>query len=112
MPPWAQVTIDAWLDRVSITDGHVFRPLRRGSGRLAGEQMTPQAILYIIREYEAIAPHDLRRTFAKLAHKGGAAIDQISQSLGHSSIQTTQRYLGIDQDFNDAPCDHVGLRLV
>jgi len=58
-----------------------------------------------------IAPHDLRRTFAKLAHKGGSALDQIQLSLGHGSIQTTQRYLGVEQDLTDAPCDRLGLRL-
>ena len=58
-----------------------------------------------------VRPHDLRRTFAKLAHKGGAPIDQIQLSLGHSSIQTTERYLGVDQDLTTAPCDVLGLRL-
>ena len=42
-----------------------------------------------------LAPHDLRRTFAKLAHKGRAALEQIQLSLGHSSITTTERYLGV-----------------
>ncbi len=58
-----------------------------------------------------IAPHDLWRMFAKLAHKGHAALEQIQISLGHASIQTTERYLGIEQDLTDAPCDHLGLRV-
>ena len=58
-----------------------------------------------------VAPHDLRRTFAKLAHKGGAGLDQMQLSLGHASIQTTERYLGVEQDLTDAPCDRLGLRL-
>jgi integrase len=58
-----------------------------------------------------IAPHDLRRTFAKLAHKGGSGLDQIQLSLGHASIQTTETYLGVEQDLTDAPCDRLGLRL-
>ena len=58
-----------------------------------------------------IAPHDLRRTFAKLAHKGRAALEQIQLSLGHASIQTTERYLGVRQDLADAPCDRLGLKL-
>ena len=40
-----------------------------------------------------ITPHDLRRTFAKLAHLGRAPLEQIQISLGHASIQTTERYL-------------------
>ena len=29
--------------------------------------------------------------FAKLAHKGKAALEQIQLSLGHASVQTTER---------------------
>ena len=56
-----------------------------------------------------LAPHDLRRTFAKLAHQGGARVEQIQLSLGHASIQTTELYLGLQQDFVDGPCDHLDL---
>ena len=58
-----------------------------------------------------IAPHDLSRSFAKLAHKGRAALEQIQISLGHESIVTTELYLGVRQDLVDAPCDHLGIRL-
>lgn len=56
-----------------------------------------------------VTARDLRRTFAKLAQKGGADIQQIQKSLGHSSIVTTERYLGTDQDFRDAPSDRIKL---
>ena len=58
---------------------------------------------------QSLAPHDLRRTFAKLAHRGRAALEQIQLSLGHASVTTTERYLGVRQDLTDAPCDHLGL---
>jgi site-specific recombinase XerD len=45
-----------------------------------------------------VAAHECRRTFAKLALKGGARLEQIQLSLGHQSIQTTQRYLGVELD--------------
>ena len=79
--------------------------------------MTEQAIYNVVVYYADkvsvgnIAPHDLRRSFAELAHKGGSGLDQIQLSLGHSSIQTTERYLGVEQDLTDAPCDRLGLRL-
>lgn len=57
-----------------------------------------------------MAAHDLRRTFAKLALKGQARLEQIQLSLGHASIKTTERYFGIEQDLTDAP-DRLGLRL-
>lgn len=42
--------------------------------------------------------------------KGGAPLEQIQVSLGHASVVTTERYVAMDQDFTDAPCDHLGLR--
>jgi integrase len=42
--------------------------------------------------------HDLRRTCAKLCRKSGGDLEQIKFLLGHSSIQTTERYLGSEQD--------------
>ena len=41
---------------------------------------------------------------------GRAPLEQIQISLGHASIQTTERYLGVEQDLTDAPCDHLGIR--
>ncbi len=40
-----------------------------------------------------------------------AALEQIQISLGHASIQTTERYLSIEQNLTDAPCDDLGLRV-
>jgi integrase len=116
MPNWAKVAIDEYASAGSLSEGQVFRPINKG-GRITGERMTEQAFYNMVAEYAErlgfanIAPQDLRRTFAKLAHKGGSALDQIQLSLGHSSIQTTERYLGVEQDLTDAPCDHLGLRL-
>jgi site-specific recombinase XerD len=116
MPNWAKASIDKWSRASGLSRGLVFRAINKGD-RVVGEGITPQAIYNIIVGYagalekRGVAPHDLRRTFAKLAHKGGAAIDQIQLSLGHESIQTTEEYLGVEQDLTDAPCDHLGLRI-
>jgi integrase/recombinase XerD len=115
MPSWTKAAIDAWTDEAGLFDEHIFRPVNKG-GRIKGDSMTPQAVRDVVVAYGEelsfdIAPHDLRRTFAKLAHKGGAGLDQIQLSLGHASIQTTERYLGVEQDLTDAPCDHLGLQL-
>ena len=66
--------------------------------------MTPRGIFEAVQRFGAeigvakLAPHDLRRTFAKLAHKGKAGLEQIQLSLGHASLMTTERYLGVRQD--------------
>lgn len=116
MPNWAKAAIDEWSKASGVSEGIVFRAINKGD-RVVGNGITPQAIYNIIASYagalkkKGVAPHDLRRTFAKLAYKGGAAIDQIQLSLGHESIQTTEDYLGVEQDLTDAPCDHLGLRI-
>lgn len=117
MPSWTKVAIDEWTMAACFNTGRVFRPVNKGD-RLCGDSMTAQSIFETVKKYAAeiglknIAPHDLRRTFAKLAHKGGAALEQIQLSLGHASIQTTERYLGVRQHLTDAPCDRLGLKLV
>lgn len=115
MPAWAKAAIDAWTQSAGITSGPVFLATRKG-GNVQAHSMTPQSIFETVAEYAEklgmdIRPHDLRRTFAKLAHKGGAPLEQIQLSLGHSSVQTTERYLGVSQDLTSAPCDVLGLRL-
>ena len=115
MPAWTKVAIDAWTAASGITGGRLLRAVNKG-GRVTGDGMTAQAIFENVEFYGTrlgvkIAPHDLRRTFAKLAHKGHAPLEQIQISLGHASIQTTERYLGVQQDLTDAPCDHLGLRV-
>jgi integrase len=86
-------------------------------GQIAADVLLPQNVMEAVVKYgkrigvAKLAPHDLRRTFAKLAHRGRAALEQIQLSLGHASIMTTERYLGVRQDLQDAPCDHLGLRL-
>lgn len=116
MPNWTKAAINEWSQASGVTEGLVFRAVNKGD-RMSGDGITPQAIRNIVADYAdklkhaGIAPHDLRRTFAKLAYKGGAALDQIQLSLGHESIQTTEDYLGVEQDLTDAPCDHLGLRL-
>jgi len=37
--------------------------------------------------------------------------EQIQLSLGHESILTTERYLGVRQSLTDAPCDRLGIDL-
>lgn len=58
-----------------------------------------------------LAPHDLRRTFAKLARSGQAPLKQIQLAPGHQDIQTTRRYLGTELDLADAACDRLGISL-
>jgi integrase len=56
-----------------------------------------------------LAPHDLRRTCARLCHFAGGELEQIQFLLGHVSVQTTERYLGCKQKLRHAVNDNLGL---
>ena len=58
---------------------------------------------------EKLAPHDLRRTCARLCHLAGGELDEIQFLLGHVSIQTTERYLGCKQRLRCAVNDRLGI---
>jgi|CXWK01.1.fsa_nt_gi integrase len=111
IPSWAKLAVDEWTTAAGLTTGPVFRAVNKG-GKVAGSGMTPQAVYNAVVTYaEGLGAHDLRRTFAKLAHKGGAPLEQIQLTLGHASIKTTEIYLGVQQDLTHAPCDVLGLSI-
>ena len=60
-------------------------------------------------DIQSLAPHDLRRTCARLCHQAGGELEQIQFLLGHVSVQTTERYLGCKQRFRNAVNDRIGL---
>ncbi len=56
--------------------------------------------------------HDLRRTFASVCQDGGADLTTIKHALGHSSVQTTERYLSqtVDLRKGKAAGDHIRMK--
>ena len=56
-----------------------------------------------------MAPHDLRRTCARLCHSAGGELEQIQFLLGHRSVETTERYLGSRQRIVHAVNDKLAI---
>jgi len=87
MPTWTKVAVDAWTTRASITDGYVFRPVHRGD-ELQGDRLSEKVVWQLLRPYASaadvpgIAPHDLRRTTAKLCRAAGGELEQITTPAG------------------------------
>jgi integrase len=117
MPTWVKVAIDTWTGPIGITEGHVLRPVGRGD-RVLGERMTEKVVWQLLQPYAiaagvpGIAPHDLRRSCAKMCRAAGGELEQIQLLLGHASVQTTERYLGTKQDLVHAPNDGIKLRII
>ena len=114
MPNWVKTVIDEWAILAGINSGPLFRAINK-AGRVFGNGFTPKVIWSIVKEGAAncglvgLAPHDLRRTCAQLCHKAGGELEQIQFLLGHVSIETTERYLGCKQRFQNAVNDAIGL---
>jgi integrase len=116
MPTWVKVAIDTWATAAGIADGPVFRSVNRG-GEIRATALSEKVVWQLIRPYAetagvaGIAPHDCRRTCAKLCRAAGGELEQIQMLLGHASVQTTERYLGTKQDLVNAPNDGIKLRV-
>jgi integrase len=109
IPRWLKETIDQWTEAAGIHQGRLFRSINKAA-IVWGEGLTEKVVWSVVREYAAnLAPHDLRRTCAKLCRQAGGELEQIQLLLGHASIQTTERYLGSRQNLVQAVNDHLGL---
>ena len=113
VPSWAKAAVDEWCLAGSIMAGRLFRHITK-CGEVTGGGFTAQAVYDIVLEHArtvdpGVRPHDLRRSFARLAYEGHAAIEQLSMTLGHASIATTERYVAARQHFRMAPCDQMNL---
>ena len=114
VPDWVKATLDAWTQAAAITGGRLFRCVNR-SGSIWGEGITEKVVWHIVK-YSAkragiqqLAPHDCRRSCARLCHAAGGELEQIQFLLGHVSVETTERYLGCKQRLRQAVNDKIGL---
>lgn len=48
--------------------------------------------------YRDASNHTLRRTFGRMMYRSGVPVATIAKLLGHSSIEQTLRYIGVDMD--------------
>jgi integrase len=114
MPDWVYLELVDWLSSSSINRGKVFRRLSR-MGRVLGDGISEKAVWHVVKSsaskagIPALAPHDLRRTCARLRRSAGGELDQIQLLLGHVSIQTTEQYLGSRQRIQSAVNDQIGI---
>src|SRR5712671_6348973 len=82
MPNWVKVAIDAWTSTSAVSSGRVFRPVNRAD-RVIGDVLSEKVVWQLIKPYAeeagvpGIAPHDLRRTCAKLCRAGDGELEQI-----------------------------------
>ena len=114
MPQWVKNAIDQWVASAGKASGPIFRQVNKAS-RILGNGVTPKVVWSVVRKaamkcaIPTIAPHDLRRTCARLCHEAGGELQQIQFLLGHVSVRTTERYLSCKQRFRNAVNDRLGI---
>jgi integrase len=116
VPNWCKALIDLWLRDSGVADGKIFRRIWKNRTELAFG-VTVDVVWTAVRRYakrigvDHLAPHDLRRTCARLCHSAGGELEQIQFLLGHASVQTTERYIGCRQKFKEAVNDRFRISL-
>jgi integrase len=87
VPDWVRAELDNWLNAAAIDLGRLFRRVNK-VGRTWGDGMTVKAVWHIVKEsarsigVAKLAPHDLRRTCARLCHASGGELEQIQFRFG------------------------------
>jgi site-specific recombinase XerD len=115
IPLWVKAALDQWIAAAKVAEGRIFRRVAR-AGKVWGKGISQNVVWYVVKTcceragLEHIAPHDLRRTCAKLCHTSGGELEQIQFLLGHASVQTTERYLGCKQNLGHPVNDLFDLR--
>lgn len=110
MHPDFKHTYDRWMsERAELSSGiddrmddHVL-VYRKGDALFRYEEMKGGAIDNHLRELSVrtgipFSNHTLRRTFGRELYRSGVSIVVIAAILGHSSTQTTMKYLGLNMD--------------
>ena len=114
IPNWVKLGLDRWTSATGINDGRVFRAIGK-NGSVRGDGLSQNAVWCVVGRHcrkvglDHVAPHDLRRTCAKLCHTSGGELEQIQFLLGHASVQTTERYLGCKQNLSHPVNDRFDL---
>lgn len=98
----AQKTLLTWLERRGGSlDDYIFPSRVNYTGNLSTRQYASlvdeweSAVGLNVREY---GTHSMRRTKASLIYKATGNLRAVQILLGHSNIENTVRYLGVDID--------------
>lgn len=104
IPKWAEVELlrlkeQSYLGQ-DMAGAYVF-------GGISGQRIYEIVVNWAKKAGYEFSPHDLRRSFARIARNKGASLESIQAQLGHSSIVTTSLYVGQTEHIKpgEAACD-------
>jgi site-specific recombinase XerD len=114
VPDWVYREFASWIGAADLKTGKAFRRVS-SVGKAWGDRVTEKLAWHVVKEFaektgvSKLAPHDLRRSCARLCRAAGGELEQIQFLLGHVSVQTTERYLGCTQRIASAVNDKIGI---
>jgi integrase len=105
----------AWLDAARITEGAVFRPVRKG-GEICDWRLAAKSVCDITKAYAyrvgldgaAFGAHSLRSGFLTSAARRGASVFKMRDVSRHKSMDVLQAYVRDADMFRD----HAGAGLL
>jgi integrase len=108
--------VEIWLNSAAITEGHVFRPVRKG-GSVCSTRLTGHAIASVVKRYangaglpvDSFSGHSLRAGFVTSAARAGEPERRIMRQTGHKSIEMVLRYVRQANAFTDNAVCALGL---
>jgi integrase len=107
--------VRAWLDAAGITEGPVFRPVRKG-GKVRDQRLSAKSVCDLVKAYAdqvgldgaAFGAHSLRSGFLTSAARRGASIFKMRDVSRHKSMDVLQTYVRDADLFRD----HAGAGLL
>jgi site-specific recombinase XerD len=105
----------AWLDAAQITEGAIFRPVRKG-GHVRDRRLTAKSVCDLVKSYAAsigldasnFGAHSLRSGFLTSAARRGASVFKMRDVSRHKSMDVLQAYVRDADLFKD----HAGAGLL
>ena len=105
----------AWLDAAGISDGPIFRPVRKG-GRVRDQRLTAKSVCNLVKAYAdavgrdaaTFGAHSLRAGFLTSAARRGASVFKMRDVSRHKSMDVLQIYVRDADLFRD----HAGAGLL
>jgi site-specific recombinase XerD len=107
--------IKAWLKAAGISEGPVFRPVRKG-GRVRDQRLTAKSVCDLVKSYAdrvgldatLFGAHSLRAGFLTSAARRGASVFKMRDVSWHKSMDVLQAYVRDADLFRD----HAGAGLL